>query len=208
MTNVLCLGDSITHGVYNLTGGITVLTPYGGYRGHLYLSLLARSFAPVMVGRETDPTEYGGHEGYNGYEIRQLYDLVPAIDAAIAAPDYLCLMAGTNDLFGGGTTTSKRANALPAMKDLLALLRQTWPDVVMLVSTIPRTNVAASNELVDAYNASLPLAVAGQAALIEPPLVYPDDLYDGVHPNDGGYQKIADAFYAAILEIDARDRGE
>jgi len=179
---VMGFGDSITYGTWSTTGS--------GYRGPLD-ALWARPH--VWVGSLVDPTGRR-HEGHGGYTIDQLLPQAQAWTKA-AAPGIVLLEAGTNDVRAGDTAV----NMLAELKQLVDAVRAAaGPYARIYVATIPDlpAETAARREQLRAFNLGIPSL--GQWVVDINAVLLPGDLGDGIHPNDGGYAKMA-AVYAKVL---------
>ena len=189
------LGDSITRGYRSSTDD--------GYRGPLYSALKNRGIALDFVGSQRSGVMFDpDNEGYNGYRIDQIAALA---DAALAAyhPNLITLHAGTNDL-------GQNYQVATAPKRLAALIDQIItddPKVTILVAQVVCNATPSVQSLIDSYNAKIPEIVQSRAKagkhvyLVSMKAVTKADLADGLHPNDAGYQKMADAWDAAIQQV-------
>ncbi len=188
------LGDSITRGFKS--------TSDDGYRGPLYAALKNRGVALDFVGSQRAGSMFDPDvEGYNGYRINQIAALV---DTALATyhPNLITLHIGTND-FG------QNYQVATAPKRLAALLDQIItddPKVTILVAQLVCNATPSVQTLIDAYNAKVAAIVQARAKagkhvyLVSMKALTAADLADGLHPNDAGYQKMADAWDAAIQQ--------
>ena len=214
------LGDSITYG-----------QPVpGGYRNRLFtlLSTADPTHTPDFVGSAVDNPSANlssageaNHEGHPGYVINQLTSNLDGTDnssgnnggfwltggggtgRAAINPDFILLHIGTNDI-SGGASAATAATRLGTLIDKIETLR---PDATLIVaSLIPRND---SNEATSvSYNALIPGLVAQHQALGQKvyftdmhSLLTTADLSDTVHPNQAGYDKMADGWYAALQSV-------
>jgi lysophospholipase L1-like esterase len=199
VVNIMPVGDSITRGVYSPT-----LLVYDGYRGPLEDLLVAEGERFDFVGSQVDGSASltrQHHEGHNGYTIN---DTAGYINTSLAAyrPQTILMMLGTNDLNAGG-----QAGAAARLGALLDQVFLAMPEVSVHVATLPPSLDGTLQPAVPVYNAQLPLVVNPRRAkgkqvylcdvfaVLDPNA----DLYDGVHPNDAGYAKIAHVWAAALL---------
>ncbi|WP_225447995.1 SGNH/GDSL hydrolase family protein [Streptacidiphilus sp. P02-A3a] len=191
------MGDSITYGYQSTTGN--------GYRGPLWDELTAEGHpldfvGSVQGGTMSDPD----NEGHSGWRIDQLAAIT---DSSLATykPNVITLMIGTNDL-GQDYEDSTAPDRLSALVD--QIVRDDPTATVLVANLIVSTNteVAAAEP---AYNATIPSMVAAKqaagdhVAFVDMSALTTADLFDALHPNDGGYQKMADAWNKGIQAADA-----
>lgn len=86
------------------------------------------------------------------------------------------------------------------------------PDAVVLVCQIIPSTTGSTQTRINAFNAEIPSLVssfvkAGKKVMTVEMnnALTTADLKDNLHPNDGGYAKMADAYYAAIEKADEMD---
>ena len=193
---VMPLGDSITHGTQ---------VP-GGYRIGLWQRFTTNRYTVDLVGSQFNgPSTLGDHdhEGHPGWRIDQ-------IDANIAGwlntfnPRTVLLHIGTNDVL----QNFNLASAPSRLSTLIDRITNTKPAAdVFVAQIIPLAN-SGQDAAVRSFNATIPAIVqskvnAGKrvhlvnmyAALTT------TDLIDGVHPTAGGYDKMAAAWYNALLSV-------
>jgi lysophospholipase L1-like esterase len=200
---IMPLGDSITHG-----------SPmYNSYRRSLWLKLQEAKYDVDFVGglkeNEGGPPPNSDfdldHHGHWGWTTDKL---VPEIWhwTRDNQPDIVLLHAGTNDCFGEKSIEGIRDN----IGRIIDQLRSEQPAVKVLVAQIIPTAAPyqAVNTKITALNALLP-ALAAEKTTQQSPVVVVDqntgfssdegvDLYDGVHPNVRGEEKIAAQWYKAL----------
>jgi lysophospholipase L1-like esterase len=190
---VMPLGDSITDG----------LTVPGGYRIDLWQKLVAGGYTVDFVGSLANgPTSLGDHdhEGHSGWTIAQ-------IDANIAGwlrtytPRTILLHIGTNDMYGGDP-----AGAPSRLSTLIDHITAQSPQTELFVSTI--IPLSCCDATVRAFDAQIPGIVTSKANagkhvhLVEMySALTTADLADGVHPNAGGYSKMATVWYNALRSV-------
>lgn len=108
-------------------------------------------------------------------------------------------MAGTNDVFGGNIGTAPNR-----LSTLIDGVFTTAPDTVLVVATL--TPLSSGQSSVNTYNQAVTQLVSTRSAngqhivLASMSAVANSDLADGVHPNDAGYIKMANAWFAAIQQ--------
>ena len=209
---IMPLGDSITAG-YS--------TNDGGYRSRLQQLLFQAGYNFKFVGRKQDQSgemKNPEHEGYSGFRIRQISTVA---DEAVELfqPDIILLFAGTNDI--RDHLPYEIDNSVPESLDywgtaperldeMITHLTSMHPGGVIVVGTLlPFTQRWASAEtralmfnqklleLIDkhvrngnnVYLADLREKVSSE------------DLVDGIHPNQVGYEKIAEVWFEALVPI-------
>jgi lysophospholipase L1-like esterase len=192
------LGDSITRGSRS--------TGINGYRRPLFQMLVAASHSVDFVGSQLDgSTDFDrNHEGHSGWSadggstgsiansVYYFLGLNPA--------DIVLLHIGTNDIEEGHASSADVARILDE-------IRRRSTDITVILALIinqdpysPETT--AYNDEVS--NMALQRIAKGHHIILvdmENALVYPDDLDDGVHPNNSGYAKMAEVWFEALSEI-------
>ncbi|MFF5703408.1 SGNH/GDSL hydrolase family protein [Streptomyces sp. NPDC012794] len=183
---IMPLGDSITQGVGSTTGG--------GYRLPLEESLRRVGVNVDFVGSQKDgPLVDPDHEGHSGYLIDQIADSVE-VWLAHARPDVILLHAGINDLARGPMP----AQAADRMLALIHRIHDDAPRTVILVQgLIPTTaglqaRVRAFNDRIGGYGRDY--------VYVEPPALNGEQMTDQLHPNDGGYQRLAAVFSTPLAQ--------
>jgi lysophospholipase L1-like esterase len=197
-TRIMPLGDSITWG----TGG----DGGGGYRPPLVQSLVVGRYSSDMVGsqRSGPPTLYDrDHEGYRGFRIDQLAALV-AGELTTYRPEFVLLQIGTNDVL----QQYQLATAPDRLRALIDLITDTAPAARLVVASITPLADPALDADARAFNATIPDIVAAEAGtgrqvsfLDMYPMLTVADLGDGVHPNQGGYNKMAAAWNERLVAM-------
>ncbi len=191
-TKIMPLGDSITRGSQS--------QDTGGYRGFLETSLEGEGYDFDFVGSQTDYAGSGEyaltrkrHEGHSGYTINGIRNNINTW-LTDWDPDVVLLMIGTNDRkasdFPDGAAT--RFEAL--VEDI-----QNHPTKPrLLASAIPPSSDSSINTKITRYNGLIKqISIDHGVPFVEPGLGL-GDLADGVHPDREGYQKIAQAWFAAL----------
>ena len=219
---ILPLGDSITDGL----GGTG-----GGYRARLHLLLNNAGDSFRMVGSATNNSTAAltgsgqhHHEGHSGYRIDQiegnligLVSSAPAFDSnngghwldggisvgrTTIFPDLILLHIGTNDASQGRTATQMQSS----LQSLLTKIKRLRPNAQVIVASLIRRTDNASYEATQvSYNSAIPGLVAAQGVNFHfvdmHTVLQPADLTDGVHPNQEGYDKMANAWTAALHAV-------
>ena len=208
---VMPFGDSITRGVGS--------TDELGYRSQLF-SIAANAGKRIeWVGSAAYPataasTTVSGrqmstlHEGRPGWSIidgnpgtQGIASLLPA-PALDIAPDIILLNVGVNDLnhlAEWGTTIEQR------LDQLLTRIATYAPKVFTIVAK-PTPYFSSSVPQWDAYQAAVPgvvqshIALGQRFGLVDMSVLLQTDTIDGVHPNDGGYLKMAQIWWAALKD--------
>ena len=205
--DIMCVGDSITQGVY---------FP-GGYRYYLYEYLYSNGAVFSFSGPEKTendirlPARYSGHAGYGGYKIKQITDMAKQLAGYDC--DIYTLMIGINDYLGNEGT-----NAVSRYKELITTLLNEKPDAIIFCCSLAPT--AGGNE----YELSAQMTNICAEFANQDKKVYSIDVFnaegwkdgdcfyegDTVHPNEKGNkiigQTIGDAILDTVLEIN--DKGD
>ncbi|MFB9369901.1 FG-GAP-like repeat-containing protein [Kitasatospora albolonga] len=204
---VMPLGDSITAGDGSSTGA--------GYRLPLYRTLSGRAPGGQAPGdrapaeRPRYSTDFVGsgaygavpdpdHEGHSGSLIDQI---APGVDGWLAAaqPDVVLLHLGVNDLLRG-----ERAHAPDRLSALIDRITAARPGATVLaLGLIPTTHGVES--AAQSFNSSMQEAISARqrsgakVRYVTPPSLVPaTELPDGLHPNDRGYARLAEAYARAL----------
>ncbi|KAI1428363.1 SGNH hydrolase-type esterase domain-containing protein [Xylaria sp. FL1777] len=196
---VLPIGDSITWGAQS--------SDDNGYRLTLHEKLTARGNDVNFVGSVSSGTFLDDqHEGHRGYLIDEINS---ASDLGIyAAPNIVLLHAGTNDMYHD----SNVGNAPTRLENLINKIYSHSPKAAVFVCQIIPSKTGSIQARINDFNDAIPSVVAKyvdagkhvtMVSMNE--ALSTSDLADFLHPNDGGYVKMANAYYAAIQEAD--DKG-
>ena len=205
---IMPLGDSITEGF-----GSGVVT--GGYRKELHSLLTTAGFDVDYVGTLNYPAavaegwEDGDHEGHGGFTMEEIRGQAAFWLKQVDHPDVILLHIGTNDFWSPSVSLPEKQDQL---RNLIAELSSLRPHArIIVASLIPRTDLYEAAQV--EFNQSLPSIVAAQAALgrnvtfvdmhgeAGSEVLQPGDLSDGVHPNAGGYDKMAAVWFPAINSV-------
>ncbi len=206
--NIMPLGDSITYG----SGGANA-----GYRGPLYALLDDEGYTFQYVGSwnnnsgslPTTPVNQTYHEGHGGWRTGDesngiLHGVKTVADGGLGwlavDPDVILLHIGTNN------TGLSEPQSITDVGNILDQIYQQRPTATtFLAQIIPK---ATALTWVDQYNADLAALVGTKQAagynvvLVDMNTDYPTPwsttLPDNVHPNDTGYQWMAEQWYDAV----------
>jgi lysophospholipase L1-like esterase len=144
------------------------------------------------------------NEGHPGAIITQIASYAKA--SLPDRPNVVLLMAGTNDV----NIPSDPADAPVHLASLIDEIITTCPDAAILVAQLTPVAGAASEALAQTFNAAVPGIVASRVSAGHSVLVVDmtnyvtvKDLADGLHPNDVGYNLMAQAWYAGIQKAAA-----
>ncbi|WP_405609357.1 ricin-type beta-trefoil lectin domain protein [Streptomyces sp. NBC_01508] len=190
---IMPLGDSITHG-YNVPGG---------YRVNLWQHLATGGYTVDFVGSQFNgPPELGDHDhqGHSGWRIDQLRSNIDGW-LATSDPRTVMLQIGTNDV----NQNYDVANAPARLSDLIDRILQQKPRIELFVATITPESNPDLEARVKTFNAALPGIVDGKGPQVHLVDMHKAltvaDLADGVHPNAGGYAKMATVWYDALRSV-------
>ncbi|MGW7449082.1 FG-GAP-like repeat-containing protein [Kitasatospora sp. NPDC054795] len=189
---VMPLGDSITAGAGSPTAS--------SYRAPLWSLVAGQSrYTARYVGSQAGGQLPGlAHEGHSGFMID---DIRAGIDQwlAEAHPDVVLLHIGVNDL----DRSTDPAHAPERLKALLDRIYADRPGVaVVMEGVIPTTQGLQVPPSTFNDRARQLQAVEAQAGnsfrYVDPPALTPSEMADRLHPNDRGFQRMAQAFYTGL----------
>jgi lysophospholipase L1-like esterase len=208
---VLCMGDSITWGWAGNDAG---------YRRMLHDQLDAAGVAHQLVGTDAEnqgalPRDQLRHEGHPGWTIEAgtsgrdglLDHVADWLGPNGAHPDAILLMIGTNDvdLYYDLEHAEERlerlvTRLLDAATGLAPGARLVLAKLVINGNPDKDANVVVFNGAVERI--AMRHRDAGEDVRVvdmHGALAYPADFADGLHPNDQGYQKMAQVWFDALL---------
>lgn len=213
---IMPLGDSIT-------------AASGGYRFTLQDKLTAGGYKFDFVGGrhlEKDGRHDSDHEGHSGWETINYPSSQEfawgidnggsgksgyLIDTAGLQPDVVLLMLGTNDAGRGNGNAKSRCDRL------FQIVEDIWskvPNARVIVAKIPPSGdfpitipgyaskaawIAEYNNLVGSTVATLQSQGKKVSVVDMNSALTVADLPDGIHPNEGGYTKMAQVWYDGIV---------
>ncbi len=189
---IMPLGDSITFGSPDRS--------YGGYRRLLGTLLANDGYLVAFVGSRRSGegvTPDPNNEGHPGWTIPQMKNGIDTEGWLEASrPDIVLLHIGTNDI-RKGDAASAPSNLSVLLDDILARVPQTH---IIVAQIIPfRRGPDPGHQ---SYNAAIPGVVASKGPRVSmvdmQAVLSPSDYADGLHPNAGGYDKMARAWEPAI----------
>jgi formylglycine-generating enzyme required for sulfatase activity/lysophospholipase L1-like esterase len=207
---ILCFGDSITQGAG--------AGSQGGYRGQLKNLLDDAGVKTDFVGGANTPgLADPEHEGNGGRRISLLTGRgIREMFKANRNPDMVILLIGINDLIVNRNTVEATIWRMGLLLDQIA---QNAPKARILVGNLipnasddpvqlydPAKTYIDSEQKVLQFNKILPRVVESRKAIginIDWVNLHSrlsrEDLCDGIHPNPEGYNKIAQAWFTAIM---------
>ncbi len=194
------LGDSITDGYRSTTGN--------GYRGPLSDELIKQGDALDFVGGQrsgvmSDPD----NEGHSGYRIDQIAALINE-KLALYQPNVILLDIGTNDMGQNYQVSTAPARLASLIDQIIA----ADPTATLLVGQLICNSTPSVQTLINSYNSQISGIVQARAnagkhvSMVSMSALTTADLKDGLHPNDGGYQKMAEAWDAGLQQAIAAKR--
>jgi lysophospholipase L1-like esterase len=187
---ILPLGDSITWGFQSTDGN--------GYRLDL-LNMLAGNPVQYVGSQRSGTMADNYNEGHPGATISEITGY--AMASLPERPNVILLMAGTNDCNGDVDPGGAPARLGSLIDECIS----ACPDAVILVAQLTPIANQQAEALVETFNAAVPGIVATRADAGKHVLtvdmssyVNTGDLYDGLHPNDAGYNLMAECWYAGL----------
>ncbi|KAF7929599.1 hypothetical protein BELL_0068g00160 [Botrytis elliptica] len=192
---IQALGNSITYGFLSSDGN--------GFRLGLRNLLTSAGntvqyVGSVRAGNMSDNFNEG-HPGAIISEIAEYAKLSLPED-----PNLVLLMAGTNDMnnFNNVTTAPER------LSGLIDEITSAVPNVTLIVAQLTPASNTTVNAAMVAFNSKIPDIVASKVAAGKKvstvnmmDYVTVNDLVDGLHPTDYGYQQMAKAWFAGIQQV-------
>lgn len=197
---IMPLGDSIT----------SMYTDHDSYRRPLWHLLQGGGFTVDFVGSQNlnkngpppHPDFDMDHEGHSGWRTDEILVSLGGW-ARTYEPDIVLIHLGSNDVF----QYQSNAGTITELGRVIDTLRSVNPVVkILLAQIIP--SIYEANAIAD-LNQRIPNLVATKTTPQSPVIVVDQwtgfsvnqDMYDGVHPNDAGDQKMANKWYAALTGL-------
>jgi acyl-CoA thioesterase-1 len=199
---IMPIGDSITEG---FDGDIT-------YRWFLWHDLVDGGHSVDFVGAKTGV--YSGaprytdfdqnHQGVAGRRADQIAKII--YDRAVKKrPDIALVHLGTNDLNQGQSDASTKTDLVKIISEL----RRANPNITVLLAQLINRNgreaaTATLNDVIatipgEVSTAASPVLLVDQYTGFDPRVGF--DTYDGVHPSDSGYEKMANRWFGVLDSV-------
>lgn len=193
--------SSITWGAHS--------TDETGYRKSLHTKLAARGNEVDFVGgTASGAMTDNDHEGHRGFEITAISQASRV--GIYAAANIVLVHVGTNDM----KNNANPSEAPGRLQNLINSIFTHSKDAVVFVCQI----IPASPDIypetvprIKTFNAAIPDIVAeyvkdGKKVMMVSmhDALSTSDLDDGLHPNNGGYEKMANKYYDAIEAADEK----
>ncbi|WP_203589761.1 FG-GAP-like repeat-containing protein [Streptomyces sp. SID13031] len=184
---VLPLGDSITAGVGSPT--------MSSYRKPLagLISGQSRYDANFVGSQASGNLADLSNEGHSGWIIDQVRAEIDGWLAG-ARPDVVTLHLGINDL----NRNVDVPNAPTRFKALVDRIIADKPGVTVIVLGLIPTTPGLEAKVATFNSAVKSLLTAPKTRYVEPPALTASELPDGLHPNDAGFQRMANAIYPVL----------
>ncbi|MBN2092230.1 Ig-like domain-containing protein [candidate division KSB1 bacterium] len=201
---IMPLGDSITSGK---AGSTTV----GGYRDDLARLLTQEGINYDFVGSLSDGTGFdNNHEGHDGKTTEYINSNIAGWLTSVN-PDIVLLHIGTNDVQGTSSIETTRNN-INAIIDKIYTHNQNI--TIVISSLIPRkdgydsTTTNLNDLILESFynhvNSGHKIRYAGHNEVFKGFSNWQTQLMnsaDNIHPNDTGYEVMANVFAAAVMNI-------
>jgi len=198
---IMCLGDSITVG----SGEVEDNNYKIGYRLLLWQMLNNLGYNIDFVGSlesgsSVEPTFDGNHEGHGGYTTSDIFANIDYwLSLPTGNPDIILLHIGTNDI--GRVTNKIITDNINGILDSIFSYRN---DITVILAQIINQKVKLNQitQLNDQLRTLAYTRRAGGDSIIlvdmENAIVYPNDMFDSVHPKQSGYEKMANVWFDAL----------
>ena len=187
---ILPLGDSITAGYGS--------SDWNGYRERLRTKLVDRGYDVSYVGSlKRGKMQDNVNEGHGGWPIDAIDDLTPRVGTC--QPDVVTLMAGTNN-----AVQYRGYDPVARLEKTIRDIFQGSQFVSVVVAGLLPSTIVSEDAIDKQITAAIP-SIVNKLQDEGKPIAFADtsmftlgDLSDERHPNDGGYEKLADAFASGI----------
>ncbi|KAL4722684.1 hypothetical protein ACLX1H_010567 [Fusarium chlamydosporum] len=175
-----------------------------GYRGPLRKKLLGKGISVDMIGTLTDGNmDDNDHEGHSGKYLADINGWWQK--PTKARPNVVLIHAGTNNM-------DKEVDldiAIDIMTKMVDGIFKAAPDATVFIAPVIWANNPKMQANTDRFNPQIRALVnarqnSGKHILEVPMDITLSDLWDLKHPNDQGYEKMANAWLKAIIEADSR----
>jgi lysophospholipase L1-like esterase len=210
-------GDSITDGYLAQRGGYRIPLFQRAHQEGRHLTFVGSAVnGPATVDGVPFPQH---HEGHSAYTINDEplpapahKGISPFVKTSIPAyhPDIVLLMIGTNDVDNSIDLPNVPTRLGALIDSIIALDAHT----LIVVAQITPTMQDPLNTRIEAYNAAIPAVVKARAdagkhvALVDMYNAFVSDkayrstlMYDRLHPNIAGFQKMADTWNTVIHDL-------
>ena len=197
---IMPLGDSITKGTGTCQEPDTYLN-CTGYRSYLWNRLAEAGYSVDFVGSQGGEFQYlhdhdNDHEGHGGWR-----------DDQIAANIFGWLKGTPADIVLLHIGTNSPDPDPGQVEDILDEIDRFSEDIVVVLALIIKK--ASAEDTVMDFNDNIEMMAYDRIAAgdkihivdMENALTYWDDIYDGTHPNEGGYQKMADVWFQELSRL-------
>lgn len=142
------------------------------------------------------------NEGHSGATIAEVGKFTTT--SLLMRPNVVLLHAGTNDL--NRAVNPGWEQAPTRLAALIDQIIATCPDAVIMVAQIVPSTDPATQARIEKFNSAIPGLVSQRvdrgrhvmAVDMFNAVTTADLSSDGIHPNDGGYMKMANAWFAAL----------
>jgi lysophospholipase L1-like esterase len=214
---IMPFGDSITDGYLAQRGGYRIPLFQRAHQEGKHLTFVGSAVnGPAMVDGVPFPQH---HEGHSAYTINDEplpapahKGISPFVKTSIPAyhPDIVLLMIGTNDVDNSIDLPNVPTRLGALIDSIIALDAHT----LIVVAQITPTMQDPLNARIQAYNAAIPAVVKARAdagkhvVLVDMYNAFVSDssyrstlMYDRLHPNIAGFQKMADTWNTVIHDL-------
>ena len=170
-----------------------------GFRKVMYDTLRKTNTVTYVGSQGTAPFLHEGHPGWIIKDVNSVSGV-----SLPKRPNVVLIHAGTNDLL----TNNKIDEAPERLGALIDHVTAVAPDAVVLVSQLLSSRPGAFENFVT-FNARLASVInlrqgTGKKVMKVFMPITTDDLVDGIHPGDAGYNKMAQAWIQALQRAAGR----